>query len=288
MNFRPQQLQSARALTVCPTLTDERYLLTLHQLSDNLVRGCVGSIFLDHGENFVQTRTYQSGDSSNSIDWKASARAQKLIVKEHESLRQTIVSIVVDRSGSMTAGSLDHSKYAAACILSGSLSLASLKVGCPTRFVLSDAPAQIEATLSTPRLSSSIATLRRFTPRNATPLSQCLRDAFLRVTRRQLVFVLSDFHDPCSTDAIALLARSHEVLLIHLHDTLETRTPAGTTLRLQPSEGGPAHYTRAQKTQCDHSAAQRVASLGLSTVTIDPTQPISTQMRQFLGLRRHA
>lgn len=274
-----------RELQVCPALTDEQFLITIKQLSNDLVRGSAGSFLLDRGENFVQTRAYQQGDATSSIDWKASARSKELVVKEHESLRQTVVTLVVDRSGSMTAGSQGVSKYAAACILSGGLAYAALKTGSPVGFVLSEARPHATATLSSAHVSAALLQMRRFPLRERTPLSRCLTEGFLRATRRQLIFVLSDFHDPCARAGLALLAERHEVVLVRLRDAVEERTPSSGTLCLQPSEGGPARYVRRQCPLPGGMDAD-IASLGLASVTIDPGQPVSSQLHCFLALHK--
>lgn len=277
-------LSSQRELKVCPSLSDEQNLLIIAQLSNNLVRGCASSLFLDRGENFVQSRAYQQGDPTSSIDWKASARGKDLVVKEHESLRQTVVSMVVDRSGSMTAGSLNDSKYAAACVLVGGVALAALKIGSPVAVVLSDAATHPKAMLSSSRVAASLASMRRFRLRDRTRLSRCVEEAFLRADRRHLIFVFSDFHDPCNREAISLLAGRHEIILVRLRDAVEMRTPFAGTVRMLPSEGGRARYARHQLPR-PGLVDEAIASLGLPTVTIDPRKPVSRQLGGFLNIR---
>lgn len=276
--------QHSRALKVFPSLTDEQYVLTINQLSNSLVRGSASSLFLDRGENFTQSRTYQPGDPTNSIDWKASARSRDLVVKEYESLRQTVVTLIVDRSGSMTSGSAEASKYAAACILCGGLALAALKAGNPVALVLSDSQDHAPATLSSAKLSARLATMRNFPYRDRTPLSRCLSQGLQKANRTRLVFILSDFHDACARSEIALLATQHELVLVRLIDPVETRTPSAATILLSPAEGGPAVYTRRQ---APHPGVTdgAIAALGLPTVTIDPGQPVSRQLRNFFTVQ---
>lgn len=285
MKERTPQSPRARQLKVCPSLSDEQFMVVIRQLSNSLVRGCVGSLFLDRGENFVQSRDYQQGDSTGLIDWKASARTHGLVVKEHESMRKTVVSLVVDRSGSMTAGSPESSKYAAACVLCGGLAHAALKIGSPVSFILSDAEAHPYPTLSSARVSSSLMSMRDFHFRERTPLTRCLTEGFRAAGRRQMIFVLSDFHDTAACTEIALLAQRHEVILIRLVDPVEVRTPGMATIRLAPAEGGPARYVRHQNVQRG-SVDEALASLRLPTVTIDPSRPVSHQLGNFLAVHK--
>jgi uncharacterized protein (DUF58 family) len=56
-------------------------------------------------------RKYVFGDQFRMIDWKASARHQKLIVKEFESDRDVTVMILVDSSNSMAGGAIENTKF---------------------------------------------------------------------------------------------------------------------------------------------------------------------------------
>lgn len=284
MIFREKHRTSIHELRVCPSLTDDQYLVAIRRLADNLARGCATSLLLDRGENFVQSRAWLQGDPSTSIDWKASARSRDLVVKEHESLRQTVVSLVIDRSGSMTTGSSEASKYAAACILCGGLAFAALKTGSPVAFLLSDATTVSAPLLSTSKVSASLAAMRCYPRRDPSPLSRCLKEGFGRDRRRQLVFVLSDFHDPCALEPITRIAKRHEVVLVRLRDSAEVRTPVCGTILLQPAEGGTARHTRAQRLG-GVPTWSLIEALGLPTVMIDPAQPVSGQLGSFLNLR---
>lgn len=63
------------------------------------------------GAEFYGMRKYAFGDQFRLIDWKASARHQKLIVKEFESERDITVLIMVDCGESMAGGSIENTKF---------------------------------------------------------------------------------------------------------------------------------------------------------------------------------
>ncbi|MHA2287648.1 MAG: DUF58 domain-containing protein [Promethearchaeota archaeon] len=63
------------------------------------------------GSEFYGMRKYVFGDQFRLIDWKASARTQKLIVKEFESERDVSVMILVDSSNSMAGGAIENTKF---------------------------------------------------------------------------------------------------------------------------------------------------------------------------------
>ncbi|MGV9172487.1 MAG: DUF58 domain-containing protein, partial [Promethearchaeia archaeon] len=63
------------------------------------------------GSEFYGMRKYVFGDQFRLIDWKASVRSQKLIVKEFETERDITCMILVDSSNSMAGGAIDNTKF---------------------------------------------------------------------------------------------------------------------------------------------------------------------------------
>ena len=63
------------------------------------------------GSEFYGMRKYVFGDQFRLIDWKASARHQKLIVKEYESERDVTVMVLVDSSETMAGGAIENTKF---------------------------------------------------------------------------------------------------------------------------------------------------------------------------------
>jgi len=56
------------------------------------------------GTDFAEIRNYLPGDSEKRVDWKATARRAKLLVREYEEPREFTMRIVVDGSADMVAG----------------------------------------------------------------------------------------------------------------------------------------------------------------------------------------
>ncbi|MBY9005410.1 MAG: DUF58 domain-containing protein [Candidatus Lokiarchaeota archaeon] len=78
------------------------------------------------GSEFFGMRRYVFGDQFRLIDWKASARHQKLIVREFETERDINMMILVDSSNSMAGGAIDNTKFEysiRACMLLAKIAL---------------------------------------------------------------------------------------------------------------------------------------------------------------------
>jgi len=63
------------------------------------------------GTDLRTLRQYVPGDQYRHIDWKASMRLQKLIVREFESERNVSTIILIDASESMAGGAVDYTKF---------------------------------------------------------------------------------------------------------------------------------------------------------------------------------
>ena len=66
------------------------------------------------GTDFTGIRRYESGDEYRRIDWKSSARLQKLMMRQYETERNIRMFIVLDIGATMAAGRPEYSKLEAA------------------------------------------------------------------------------------------------------------------------------------------------------------------------------
>ena len=62
-------------------------------------------------QEFKEIREYRPGDEVKRIDWKASARSNKLMIRDYETESQTDIVIILDLSKNMFLGELGIRKY---------------------------------------------------------------------------------------------------------------------------------------------------------------------------------
>lgn len=86
-------------------------------------------IFKGKGLDFEDFREYVSSDDASEIDWKASKRANKLLIRQFKEERDMNVFFVVDVSTSMLFGSTDKLKHEYAAELVAALSHFVLRSG---------------------------------------------------------------------------------------------------------------------------------------------------------------
>ena len=63
------------------------------------------------GFEFDQIREYQQGDDVRFIDWKSSARMQKMLIKECYEERNKVIALLVDVTASQFYGSKKETKH---------------------------------------------------------------------------------------------------------------------------------------------------------------------------------
>ncbi|MHA1279174.1 MAG: DUF58 domain-containing protein [Candidatus Helarchaeota archaeon] len=105
-NFEEKELETYTTLLVYPTYEDVR------RMKSFATRRREGMVFGSHrtrqkgmGSEFYGIRSYTTDDEYRRIDWKASARQGKLMIREFESEKNIRVMIFLDASSSMVSGS---------------------------------------------------------------------------------------------------------------------------------------------------------------------------------------
>ncbi len=104
--FEEKDLEEYTTLLIYPTFEDVRRMKSFAS------RRREGMVFGEHrtrqkgiGSEFYGLRTYTTDDEFRRIDWKASARTGKLMIREFETEKNIRVMIFLDASASMISGS---------------------------------------------------------------------------------------------------------------------------------------------------------------------------------------
>ena len=112
-------------------LEPQNVIKNLHIVTKNLVNtdfvGKYKSVFKGRGLDFEGYRDYTPADDARFIDWNASLRAQRLIIKQFAEERNLQVFFLIDVSNSMIFGSTKKLKNEVAAELVASLSYAVLE-----------------------------------------------------------------------------------------------------------------------------------------------------------------
>lgn len=106
MEFQEEVLDNAITISVLPKMDDLRKVRIRPKRVRNWL-GLVQSKRIGIGTEFFSLREYVQGDDRKRINWKASARCDKLITNEYEGERCGDIIIILDARREVTAGPAD-------------------------------------------------------------------------------------------------------------------------------------------------------------------------------------
>jgi uncharacterized protein (DUF58 family) len=268
-------------------LDAKQFEFAVRKLANSLSYGQESSIFHGAGLEYEQSRLYMPGDSTKFIDWKVSARAGKLYVKEFEEPKRVPLYMLIDTSASMCVSSLPLSKYGLALQIATALALAAQSdmtpvgvMGCGEREL------HVEPTLSRNVVMEWSQELRLHNFIEKTSLGKRARELAPSLDRRTTVLVLSDFHDEDGVNAIRLLAQQHDCVAIHLEDPAEYGVRGAGIFRGREAETGRQFVGRGGASWRGSASLQsELTKFRVDYLRLVTNEPVAAALRQFLKHR---
>ncbi|MEI6344559.1 MAG: DUF58 domain-containing protein [Verrucomicrobiota bacterium] len=199
------------------------------------------SVFKGRGMNFEEVRPYSPGDEIRAIDWNVTARTGEPYIKKFTEEREMTVMIVLDVSASGNFGSVEASKRELSAEVAAILAFSAItnndKVGL---LLFSD---RVELFIPPKKGRLHILRLIRemlyFRPKgNGTDLSGALEYLNKVVTRRALVFLISDFLAGDFSRPLTVSAKRHDMVAISVIDPAEELLPDVGVILLEDPETG--------------------------------------------------
>jgi len=241
--------------------------LAARLMVEGLRTGAERSPFLGGGAEFRQHRPYQVGDDLKHVDWKASARHDRLLTRQLRETTNATVLLVLDTSASMAFPDGPHSKFRSAQVAAAALAWLVIDqghaVGLLTTMPDVDAPEGVRLLYVAPRTgrthrSAVLAALSRLQPTATWPAVQTLRRASALLRRRSVLVVLSDFYD--DEDAVRrtlgeAARRGHDVRQWQFMAPEERALPRGGVQELEDLETGARQLVDASALASAYAAA---------------------------------
>ena len=210
-------------------------------LVETAFAGDYHSVFKGRGMNFEDVREYQPGDEIRSIDWNVTARLGTAFVKKFTEERELTVMLIVDVSASGNFGSTSQSKRElaaeVACLLAFSAIRNNDKVGL---LLFTD---RVELFIPPKKGRSHTLRIIReilfFEPQGRGTAPAIALDYLNKiVTRRSVVFFISDFQAPDFSRSLAVTGRRHDFIAVHVEDEREKVFPNIGIITLEDAETG--------------------------------------------------
>ncbi len=210
-------------------------------LVQTMFAGDYHSVFKGRGMNFEDVREYQPGDEIRAIDWNVTARLGTAFVKKFTEERELTVVLVVDVSASGHFGSVSQSKRElaaeVACVLAFSAIRNNDKVGL---LLFSD---RVELFIPPKKGRSHTLRIIReilfFEPAGRGTAPALALDYLNNVvTRRAVVFFISDFQTSDFSRELSVSGRRHDFIALHIQDQREEALPNVGIITLEDAETG--------------------------------------------------
>lgn len=195
---------------------------------NDLFSGEYHSVFKGRGMTFSEVREYSVGDDVRNIDWNVSARFAHPFVKVFEEERELTVMLLVDMSGSQQFGTRKQTKQELAAELSAIFAFSALKNNDKTGLILFTD--KVEKFIP-PKKSRShpLRIIREVI--NAVPegkgtnIKVALEYLNSMITKRAIVFLISDFQDWGYDTIFKTVAKKHDLVSVVLEDDREIALP---------------------------------------------------------------
>ena len=216
------------------------HIRTLH-IANDVFAGQYHSAFKGRGMEFEEVREYEAGDDVRTIDWNVTARAGKPFVKRFREERELTVMLVVDISKSQGFGTDSQLKRDLVAEVCATLAFSAIqnndKIGL---IAFSD---RIERYVPPKKGTSHVLrVVRELLAQEAkgkgTDVAAALDYLNHVVTRKAVVFVVSDFQASGYERALRIARRRHDIIPITTTDRREVELPNVRYIDLVDGETG--------------------------------------------------
>lgn len=250
-----------------------------------------------HGLEFDQIRDYEIGDDIRYIDWKGSARAQKLLIKQYIHEYSKTILICVDVSFSTEYGSENCPKKHILAQIATVLAFAAEYDNAQIGLVLfSDIIEEfVPPKVGPNHMRMVIEKLWKIRSKHKkTNISTLL--SFLDLLKRKdsIMFILSDFIDQSDfIKDIRILNKKYELVAIRCLDKREKNFSLGAFLHMVDSETGQTLFIDGRfSSDVDLFIKQRAAKQttdlkksGIPLLDIDPEKDFMKDLIAFCAYR---
>jgi uncharacterized protein (DUF58 family) len=218
-----------------------RIEIRTNRLVNESLAGEYHSVFKGRGMEFSEVREYQFGDDIRNIDWNVTSRMGHPYVKKHVEERELTVMLLVDFSGSGEFGTRRQFKREIAAEICALLAFSAIKNS--DRVGLVAFTDRIEKFLRPRKGKDHVLRVIRevlyFRPEGrATDLGQALQFLYRTITKRAVVFVVSDFLAEGYEQPLRVAARKHDVIAVTITDPREEELPPIGLIDLEDAETG--------------------------------------------------
>jgi uncharacterized protein (DUF58 family) len=276
-------------------------LLEIHtrRLVTDVFAGEYSSVFKGRGMEFADVREYQPGDDIRLIDWNVTARMGSPFVKQFVEERELTVMFLVDHSSSEVFGTRVRTKSDLAAEVCAVLAMTAVKNHDRVGTVLFTDRVErfVPPKKGKTHVLRVIRELLSFEPRGrGTDLTAALEFTNRILTRRAVVFLVSDFLAEGYDRVLKATARRHDTIALQLVDPRErelpdvglvaVRDPEGTEWRYLDTSSRRVRETfRSRGAAFDATLVRALRRRGVDVIRLDTSRPYVEPLLAFFRMR---
>jgi uncharacterized protein (DUF58 family) len=268
---------------------------------DGFVAGLHRSPDFGFSQEFAEYRAYSPGDDLRHVDWNVFARTERAYLKRYRGETNTLLTVLLDASSSMSYTShkitkMDYARYIAASLFY--LTTQTQRDAAGLIVFDDEVRAYIRASTRQGQLHRLLSGLENAQPRARTDYAKPLLHFQNFLRKRGMVVIISDFFE--SPDTIVrtvepLRYHGNEVVLFHVLDPQELRPQldepvllvdmeTAESLEVTPEYGQDEYRTKVQShiTQLK----DRTRSAGMDYHLLVTDRPLDGALREYLTLRQ--
>ncbi|HNZ49411.1 MAG TPA: DUF58 domain-containing protein [Candidatus Hydrogenedentes bacterium] len=208
---------------------------------NEILAGQYQSAFKGQGMEFREVCSYVPGDDIRSIDWNVTARTGEPHVKVMAEERELTVALLVDMSGSGRFGSVSRLKNELAAELCAVLALSAINNNDKVSLLIftDDLELYVPPQKGSRHVLRIIREVLYFQPKGrATNITRALNYLNRVISRKAVVFLVSDFMDQGYEDALRVTAKRHDVIAVSVSDPREMSLPDVGRVAVADAETG--------------------------------------------------
>ena len=224
--------------------------ISTKKTTSRVLDGSYNSIYKGRSMNFDELREYVPGDDVKDIDWKATSRSQKVLIRQYIAEKKHNIMLVMDTNRRMLADTSEgEEKREVALIGGGSLAYMVTSNGDYVSAIYSDGEKMcrfpfrmgflnLETILSGYNKAVSL--------KNNSNIDQSLEYIIRNIRRRMIVVIVTDMEgiSKVSESLLRQLILVHDVLLINVSDA---DVFGKNVYGIEQSDYLPAYITRSKK-----------------------------------------
>lgn len=277
----------------------KRIEITTRGIVNDVFSGEYHSVFKGRGMEFSEVREYMIGDDIRTIDWNVTARTGRPHVKIFEEERELTVMLLVDASSSGEFGTFERMKSDIATELCALLAFSAIKNNDKVGLIIFTD--RIEKFVPPKKGKRHVLRVLREllyheTQGQGTDISLALEYLNRIVTRRAVVFLVSDFISTGYEKALRIANRRHDLVAITITDPREMELPNVGLVELEDAETGEiivldttyggVRSEFAEKSSVVKSSRDRMLrSMDVDTIDIRTDQPYIEPLIRFFRQR---